>query len=374
MKLNKLYKQTQSGKPVYLQMYTKKERGLDIYSIYTETGTVGKEDKAKISSFKVKAGKNIGRSNETSVKEQAEKEAQAIWDKLLYEGYKEDFDYVNNSKYNTFPDFSPMPQLLNKFKVNAKKGFTPGWMQYKKDGVRNFGEIFKDKSRLKSRHGQLFDIQHLLDTVTDLHDKALEEIFDGELYKHGVILQDIVSLVKSNDPNQKLEFHIYDIAIPDLPFSQRRNLLLALDVSNIPGIVIDPGVWVNTEEEARAFYNKALELGYEGAVYCDPDSLYGFGFRTSGKQKLKPRETEEFKCIGHYWNKGKMAKQSTLICQTKDGETFHVKLAGTAEQREEWAAEFDEKVKDKMITVAYRKKTKKGVPSEAVGVAIRDYE
>jgi DNA ligase-1 len=374
MKLNKLYKQTQSGKPVYLQMYTKKERGLDIYTIYTETGTVGKEDKAKTSSIKIKSGKNLGKSNATTPKTQAEKEMRASWEKLWNEGYKEDITYVTNSKYNTFKDFSAMPQLLNKFKVNEKKGFTPGWMQYKKDGVRNFGELFNDTTRMKSREGQIFNVQHLLNTVTDLHDKALEEIFDGELYKHGVVLQDIVSLVKSNDPNQVLEFHIYDIAIPDLPFSQRRNLLLALDVSNIPGIVIDPGVWVNTEEEARAFYQDALDLGYEGAVYCDPDSMYGFGFRTSGKQKLKPRETAEFKCIGHYWNKGKMAKQSTLICQTIDGETFHVKLAGTAEKREQWANDFDEKVKDKMITVEYRKLTRKGIPHEAVGVAVRDYE
>jgi ATP-dependent DNA ligase len=107
---------------------------------------------------------------------------------------------------------------------------------------------------------------------------------------------------------------------------------------------------------------------------CNPTGQYEFGFRTSDKSKIKPRQTDEFECIDQYWNKGKMSNQTTLICKNKEGKTFHVKLKGNNQQREEWARNFDEKVKGKLITIEYRKLSKYNTPIEGVGVAIRDYE
>jgi len=373
MKVNKLFKKTQSGKVVYLQMSVKKVKNKDIYQICSETGYVGQESKAKTSFIDITAGKNIGKKNATTVKQQAEKECLASWNLELFKGYCADFNYVSSIKYNTFPDRSNMPMLLNKY-GEEKKVFKAGYLQYKKDGIRCLAEVYNELIRLKSREGKIFNVQHILDSVDKLMKEQVDVDFDGELYIHGVPLQDLASIVKKDDPNMKLEYHIYDIAIPDLTFAQRRNIMLALDLSEFPNIKVDPGQICNTEDEVKAFHKNALEMGYEGSVYCDPDSTYDFGFRTNSKQKLKPRVTDEYECIGHYMNKGKMAKQSTLVCRTKDGETFHVKLKGTAQQREKWAAEFDETIKGKMITVEYRKLTTKKVPFEAVGVAIRDYE
>ena len=79
----------------------------------------------------------------------------------------------------------------------------------------------------------------------------LDQTFDGELYLHGVPLQEIGSMVKRDDPNNKLEYHIYDIAIPNLTFTQRRNLLLALDTTDFPNIVIDYG---KTVQKRRRYY------------------------------------------------------------------------------------------------------------------------
>lgn len=375
MKLDKLFKKTQSGKVVYLQLYTKKVRSKDEYDICSETGYVGKESIAKTSFERITKGVNIGKKNETTPKVQAERIAVSSWNLQLTEGYSPDYDYVKSIKYNTFADKSAMPMLLNKFKKETTKSpFKPGYAQFKKDGVRNFGEKFNGSSRLKSRRGNVFNIQHILDSVKMLHNLQLEETFDGELYNHDIVLQNLTGIVKTDDPRQELEYHIYDIAIEGLTFAQRRNLLLALDLTNYPNIKVDPGVPVNTEEEMMEFHKKALAAGYEGSVYCDPDSLYDFGFRTAGKQKLKPRVTDEFECIDQYWNKGKMSKQTTLICKTKEGKTFHVKLKGTSAEREEFAVNFDEKVKGKMITVEYRKLTTAGAPHEGVGIAVRDYE
>jgi len=373
MKLKKLYRKAKPGKEVYVQMYTRKTKGINEYTMFTETGTVGNEVNSKTSKVVVREGKNLGRKNATTAKQQAEKELVSRHTKLFAKGYKLNLAYVKSTTYNTFKDLSDMPMLLNPYK-EASGPFKPGFAQRKYDGCRNFAERYNGLVRNKSREGKIFNLQHILDSVTEMHDKQLDETFDGELYLHGVALQDIGSMVKSNDPNEKLEYHIYDIAIPGLTFTQRRSLLLALDVSNLPNIKVDVGTPINTHAELIAFHKESLELGFEGTIFCDPNSMYDFGFRTSGKKKIKPRVTDEFKCIDHYWNKGKMALQSTLICETKDGEKFHVKLKGTSAQREKWAAEFDDKVKGQMITVEYRKLSNKKVPLEAVGIAVRDYE
>lgn len=371
MKLTKLYKKTKAGKVAFIELYTRKVRNKDIYKLCTKTGTLS-SDKTKVSHVTISSGKNIGRSNETSVKEQAEKELLASWNKLFDKGYKEDLKYVQSCTFNTFKDYSSMPQLLNNYKVRGE--FKPGYAQFKKDGCRNLGEKFKDVIRNKSRESKIFDLPEILKSITLLKYKQLDEMFDGELYCHGMALQDITKAVKNGDPKNVLEYHIYDIAIEGLTFAQRRNLLLALDVSNIPNVVVDPGVPVNTQEELDQFHQQALQLGYEGTVFCAPDALYDFGFRSSGKSKIKPRSTREYKCVDHYMNRGKMSKQSTLVCITEEGKPFHVKLKGTNEQREEWAANFETDVKDKMITVEYRKLSNDKKPIEAVGIAIRDYE
>lgn len=373
MKLEKLYRKTKPGKTVYVQMYTRKNKGDVSYTMYTETGTVGNEANAKTSKVVVSEGKNLGRKNATTPKQQAEKEMIARHTKLFAKGYKLNINYVQKNTYNTFKDLSAMPMLLNPYKESSGV-FKPGFAQRKYDGCRNLAEKHNGIMRNKSREGKVFNLQHILDSVTELHNKQLAETFDGELYLHNVALQDIGSMVKSNDPNKKLQYHIYDIAIEGLTFTQRRNLLLALDVSKFPNIKVDAGVPINTEQELIDFHKESLELGFEGTIFCDPDSMYDFGFRTSGKKKIKPRVTDEFKCISHYMNKGKMSKQSTLICQTKDGEKFHVKMKGTREQREKWASEFETKFKDKMVTAEFRKLSNKGVPLEAVGIAVRDYE
>ena len=371
MKLKKLYKKNQAGKVAFKELYTRKVSGKDQYYKYVRTGVVGNEGKAKISKKLVKVGKNIGRSNETTVKQQAEKELQSEWKLQFSQGYKFDLNLIKSLDYNTFEDGSQMPMLLNKFKP---KKFKPGYGQHKYDGVRCIAELFNGSVRLKSREGHVYDLPHIAKEIEELMNSQLEQSFDGELYIHGMSLHDIGSLAKTGDVNKQLKLVIYDIPVKNLEFSQRRNLMLSLDLSNCNHLDVDPGESINTIEEFEKFYAKCLQDKYEGGIYCDPTAMYQFGFRTSGKQKMKPRETDEFVCVDQYMNKGKYSKQSTLVCLTKDGKKFHVKLQGTNEQREEWAANFDEKVKNKKITVAYRMISKDGKPLEATGVAIRDYE
>ena len=371
MKLNTLYKKTKTGRVSYVQLYSRKLKNKDEYRLFTKTGIVGSE-KFNISSILITEGKYIGKSNETNVRQQAHNELLSKYNAQFAKGYKENLEYVINSKYNTFKDHSVMPMLLNKY--STSKDIPNKIGQFKYDGARTIAEKHNGEIRLKSRRGNIYNIPHILNSVTDMFNNQLDITFDGELYCHSMALQDIISCVKNGDPNKRLSYVIYDIAVEGLTFEQRRNLLLAINTSKYDNIEIDCGIYLNNEEEVNEFYSNALEQNYEGVVICDGDSMYDFGFRSSSKTKIKPRTTSEFKCIDHYMNKGKYSKQSTLICLTEEGKRFSVKLKGNNEQRENWAANFEEEVKDKMITVEYRGLSNDNKPIEAVGIAIRDYE
>ena len=115
MKLKRLYKKTQSNKVAYLDLYTRKETGKDTFVMYAKTGMVG-STKFSVSSVKVTTGKNIGRKNETTPQQQAEKELTSKWNLMFAKGYKDTMTCVDESTNNTFKDKSIMPMLLNKYK------------------------------------------------------------------------------------------------------------------------------------------------------------------------------------------------------------------------------------------------------------------
>ena len=370
MKLKTLYKRNKNKSVSYLELSTRKVSNKDEYYKIRKTGILNKS-KNSISKVLVEKGKNIGRKNETTCKDQAEKELRSEWTlELMQKGWKDDLNKVPDV-HNTFYDDSVMPMLLNKY---SSSKFKPGYAQKKYDGVRCVFEKHNGKYRLKSRKGNVFNVPHILDQMVKIASKQADFTFDGELYLHNTELHDIISVVKKGDPEGILNYHIYDVIEHDLEFTKRRNIMLALDASASKNIYVDSGKFVGTKENLDKINKSNLMSLFEGTILCNPDSLYDAGFRSSSKVKIKPRVTDEFECVDQYWNKGKMSKQTTLICKNSEGKTFHVKLKGTSKQREQWAKEFDTKIKNKMITVEYRKLSKYKTPIEGVGVAVRDYE
>ncbi len=269
------------------------------------------------------------------------------------------------------------PMLLNPIKEkDISKIEYPICVQKKFDGIKCIA--FKDENdviTLYSREGNAFNIPHILESVKKIFSDFNINKLDGELYNHSLILHDINGKVKTGDKNKELDFVIYDIPIEDYDFKTRMNILTSISFEEYNHIKFETGIVVNNYDELKEVHRHNLEMMYEGSVLCKLDSKYHSGFRTSDKLKLKPRETDEFLCVGHYMNTGRMEKQSTLICKTKDGKNeFHVKMKGTDAQREQYAIDFETKFKNKMITVEYRKLAKSGKPIEAVGITVRDYE
>lgn len=305
----------------------------------------------------------------------------------------------------TTTDFRPM--LLALGKIDKMKDF-PYILQNKYDGVRCIAIKQLDGGvKTYSRAGNEFNIPHLNNAISKIFERfpAITHL-DGEIYQHGKLLEEISGLVKryDNDCKKDLWYQIYDIPIEETKMQNRIAILKIISqfIKEIGAdnlIKCDCGTVVYDIDEMEKFYKESLKNKYEGSVATKNDSYYKTDTRSSLKLKLKPNDSDEFVCVGHYYGNGKCSKMSTLILATKEANDlgyasstvfesfvktktkkfieqyyFHVKMNGNNDRREAMAANFDIEFKDKMITVEYYSLSNNNVPRGAKGVAVRDYE
>lgn len=311
----------------------------------------------------------------------------------------------NSANVKTTSDFRPM--LLALGNIDKMKEY-PYILQNKYDGVRCIAiKELNGSVKTYSRAGNEFSIPHINAALVKIFNRfpAITHL-DGEIYQHGKLLEEISGLVKRNDDSQKigLWYQIYDIPITNTKMENRMSLLDLINKFSLGeglGALIkcDTGATIHDKAELEAFYAQSLKNGYEGSVATRNDSFYKTDTRSTLKLKLKPNDTEEYVCVGHYYGSGKCSKMSTLITATKEAEAlgyasaevfeafsktktqkfidkyyFHVKMNGNNERREEMAANFDTEFKDKKITVEYYSLSNNNIPRGAKGVAVRDYE
>jgi len=150
-----------------------------------ETGYVG--GKIRLIPKVIKAGKNIGKKNETTPFEQALSEAKSSFKRKRSKNYE--FEIMNPNNY--VPRIM-LPMLAKD--PNAGKIIYPCYIQPKLNGICNLTEIEYNAILHHTRGGKLFEtIGHL-----DLFIKSLNPPapLHGELYRHGWSLQKISSYTK----------------------------------------------------------------------------------------------------------------------------------------------------------------------------------
>ena len=324
---------------------------------------------------KIKAGKNIGRSNETTAAEQARLEAEAFWNKKQDKGYVQD----RSSLLTVAPSKttgSRLPMLALKYEDRKHDLVWPVYVQPKLNGVRCLMERNGDEIIFHSRGGKQFT------TLDHIKEDALKvmkdgEILDGELYCHQKIsFQELVSLIK-NDKNKEqnakmlqeyVKFYNYDICI-DAPFHERAERLVSY------AHIVKVTTWLaKTEEEIMACHDTFMYQGYEGTmVRSGGQEPYRFQYRSPTLLKLKDFLDNEFEIIGAKEGVGKDEGKATFRCITKDKKEFEVRCKGTDEERQEqWKNH--KKYLNKMLTVKFQSYSDDGIPIFPVGIGIRDYE
>lgn len=273
-----IYKRASSGKIQQWQM----ELEGTTFDYRTIHGS--KEGKLTTTKWTKVSSKNVGKSNVTSLEEQAKSEIEAKYTKQLETGYFESEENVDDGGY-----FKPM---LAKNYDDLKESLfeKPQYIfcQPKLDGIR----CVITKEGMFSRNGKKFETcPHIFRAVSMIFEAFPDLVLDGELYtdKYKNNFNEIVSLVKKikpsiediNEAKDKIQFWIYDLAngpVKDMNFSDRMdfltshgNLISCWSVKLTEKTAFNYIERVDTESVPNQavldyHYRNYLESGYEGQI------------------------------------------------------------------------------------------------------------
>jgi ATP-dependent DNA ligase len=357
-------------------LYHKGKQGeLRIWSVWTEDDQIKTEygvlNGEMQVSVKKATPKNVGRSNETTAAQQADLEAQSL------------YQFKLDRKYSTTQESAQEPLLLPMLaKDDLKKLAFPCYVQPKLDGVRCLAFWDGDRIKLISRAGKEWTVpKHINEQVAKVLPK--DSMFDGELYIHGKSCQTITSYVKKwrDVETPTVEYHIYDMPIlqgrDDDSFEVRMSHLGYLLNSHPlracpPNLKYVQTLRANSLEEVKEFEGQCVKEGYEGAIARNKDGLYVFGYRSNDLIKIKTFQDAEFEVTGCRDGVGKFEGCAVFICKNdKNDLTFECTLAVSMEER---ARLYREQAKyiGKKLTVKFFDRTDDELPRFPVGKMFRD--
>lgn len=379
-----LYKYETDGSPRFWRVAVRVANGIGFVVSW-----FGRLDGAIQTTFKtVNEGKNIGKTSETTPIEQAVAEATAGWTKQKKKLYYESLEEAKTDSKET-TEFQPM--LAHKFEDRGKGLVFPCFGQPKLDGIRCISHVNTEETRLYSRTATKFtSAPHIEKTLSrllkllDLTTYGLLDyiVFDGELYNHEYKenFEKIVSLVRKKDPDPEYEliqYHIYDVIVKGMPFSERVKILGALaKVLKDEGIqcirVVTTSI-VNTVDMVEHAWKRYTDMGYEGAMLRQSSGEYE-GNRSVNLLKYKKFFEDEFEIVDIEEGSGKLEGHvGSFICRDAEGKEFKAKLEGKVSFLKDC---FEDHTlwEGKKLTVVYQNLTSAGIPRFGVGKAIRDYE
>ena len=301
------------------------------------------------------SGKNLGKKSATNVVCQALRDAYGLHNKQV----KKSVQTIATGNTTRYPPM--LAQVLRDQKNPPKFGHPdhPLFVQRKYNGVRTVATLDTMKvngvdvptvimySRRKNLYpGFGYMKRQLLDILQMYWSEGRHLYLDGEVYKHGVALQDISGQSRrevtpaEEEALPKYNYMVYDCFVanePELKYSERKDLLeevfehLRHAEWNKPGpagaapaqtyILPVETFRVNSEDEVKALYQQFIKEGYEGAMLrVDVPYVYSYNEKHSkALLKIKPRMDAEFEIVG--WTtgeKGKAAGALMIICKTKE--------------------------------------------------------
>lgn len=253
--------------------------------------------------------------------------------------------------------------LARPFKADLIKW--PGFVQPKLNGLRAVW-LHKEKVLL-SRDQHVWDASVLPHVFKGL--ELLEDFvrffypdrtnfvgFDGEIYCHGMSLQQINSRgsVNRKSPHVecgKLSFCMFDV-IADEPQEKRLEFLDFMTGTSLPGLSYVPSHFCQSQEEFDKLYDLYLNKErYEGVMWRERFSSYGFEHKCSNKEnrwnclvKRKPRQDLVARILNRVEGEGKHQNMvGAFVCELTDGKTFSVGSGLTEVQRKHlWEMPLDQ--------------------------------
>ena len=211
--------------------------------------------------------------------------------------------------------------------LSGRKADSPRFATPKLNGIRAMwvpGVGFFSKDGVAYEGGTLPVIEALL--------KNCVLFLDGELYVHGMSLQQINSIAgvvrnKPHESNGLMQFHVFDTPHSASGFEARQHEILA-HLNNINAL----GTWVqqvpwklcSCERKMAAAHTAYVSAGYEGSVMKHPGGYIPGASTMMIKQKAWLDEDYEVVRL----IQGKDGKydhsMGAVVCRTKDGVEFEV--------------------------------------------------
>lgn len=365
-------------KTILPTLYHKTSKGaINIWTVWAEDDSVytewGQKDGKMQTSCKKVEQKNVGKSNETSVEEQAILEAKSLWTHKKERKYKESLEDTEKTLF--------LPMLAEKFS-DRKRFLTsndfPMYGQTKLDGLRSLGHWKDNEVHLMSRGAKTYFLSHISEELKEVLPEGM--FLDGELYIHGTPLQTINKLIRPtknfNPESYKIEYHVYDCGFfdkPELVWSERLELLHDFFEKNshkLQKIKLVPSKKINSLEEVNQFHSECVENGFEGAILRLSNGKYKFGYRSQDLLKVKAFQDDEFEIVGFTNGIGKFEECIIYTCKTKENKEFEVVPKGSFENRKKWLQEGKSHI-GKMLKVQYFGWTEDNKPFIPVGLCIR---
>lgn len=363
-----LYGDSAKGKVKQYRVWVEENHATGTASIFREHGQ--KDGKKQLDEKVVSVGKNVGKSNETTPTEQALSEAESMWNKKKDNNYTESLeDAISGNKANM------LPMLAQPFKDAKHRLVYPAYIQPKLNGVRCLAKRVGNNIEFTSRKGKSYNetLQHLVTPLLErMHDG---QVFDGEIYIHGLSLQTIVSYVKKLRPESaQLQYWIYDIAEPQVNFSVRNNQYMAQCYPGNPFIIPVITHRIVEESEIKKYHDEFVQEGFEGAIVRNSAGKYEFDYRSYDLIKVKEFVDEEFTIIGgRTADTGRYQGCCVFLCETKEGKPFEVCPRGTVEIRKQYYQDLP-KLIGKKLTVRFFNWSDDKIPLFPVAICLRDYE
>jgi len=412
----RLYKVDKLGRNTYWNIYVIDDQYFRESQI-GENGKIRKFDPVKV------IPKNVGRSNETTSHEQAILKAKSEWshkkDRQVYrlvniECSKDGevslikdtsiVQIINNDvnvkdkdgkdeEEGLVIDITTLrPMLAEKFNERKHKIKYPAYASPKLDGVRCMSFLLpladqKTKVVLASRTGKEFDnmngLREQIETLL-LHTSCpYRVVLDGEIYSHDVPLNIISGVARGKSKNLKydniMEYHIFDIYVPDkplMPFRERYEFLESVFKKyNFTRLRFVNSTIINSEEQVFKYHDKFVADGYEGAIIRNLEGVYGIGRKVNDLQKYKEFVDKEFLIIDVIDGVGSEKDAAIYVCKFDDTRTFTVRPRGSIESRREAFLNKKDYI-GKNLTVRYQEDLKNmdRVPQFPIGIVVRDYE
>jgi len=322
----------------------------------------------------------------------AEDAMHTVWRKKIRSGYTEDKDKAltaESPRIAMLPKDVPCEQI-----AELPRDLFPLYVQPKLNGVR--GTYHHKDKKIYTRNMKDYDKLTKMIAQLDLLCESMSlSYLDFEIYKHGLMINEIVSAVRHGD--ETLKAFIFDVPHDNNNQAVRMKVLsevsqcLTERLRDFSLLTTVPARIAKQPREIQAMLNEVVNAGGEGIICRKKHDSYKWDNKNSRDMrcfKIKPILSDEFTIIGvgmeERKHEGKNWKLVRFTCVTKEGKPFDVSPTSWGMEKREtiWSifAKLDADGKEKYVeslapvTLEFREWTTNGKPFHILEVISRDYE